>query len=135
MKLKNNEFINEKFIDAIIGMEETPNSGKITDFSILFDMELIPVEFERINLKLFCGVPGYRLNKTILEKSELSLKYKDETLYFEYEKGLKYYLNINNIIRIESFNNIWKIQMVEDEYWFVADPSNFKKYFLDNIAD
>lgn len=135
MKLKNNEFINEKFIDAIIGTEEIPNSGKITDFGILFDMELIPVEFERINLKRFCGVPGYRLNKTILEKSELSLKYKDETLYFEYEKGLKYYLNINNIIRIESFNNIWKIQMVEDEYWFVADPSNFKKYFLDNIAD
>lgn len=134
MKFSNNQYINDKFIDAIIGMEEIPNSGIITDFKVLFDNDTISINSDKMDLKKFCGVPGNRIIKTIPEQSEISLKINEEILHFEFEKNVKYYLNLKNVIRIQMFpNNIWKIQMVEDTYWFVAIPANFKTYFLDTI--
>jgi hypothetical protein len=135
MKLENNHYINEKFIDAIIGLEDSANVGIITNFKILFNNDTIPVKQEDFKDKKFCGVPGYRLINTIPEQSEISLKVSDEELiHFEFEKKVRYYLNLDNVVRIEMFqNNIWIIQMVEDIYWFSSIPSNFKTHFLNQI--
>ena len=135
MKLENNHYINEKFIDAIIGCEDSTNSCIISDFRILFNKESIPVKQEDFKDKKFCGVPGLRLINTVPEQSEISLKISDEEIiHFEFEKKVRYYLNLNNVVRIEMFpNNIWKIQMVEDTYWFSSIPSNFKTHFLNQI--
>ena len=80
-------------------------------------------------------MPGYRLIETILEKSEVNLKIKKETsIYFEYEKNIKYFLNKNNIVHIKPFpNNIWKIQMVEETLWFSANPQNIKIHLLNKL--
>ena len=135
MKLENNEYINEKFIDIIIGKEDLTSPGKITDFSIIFNNDLYPINTDQFDLEIFFGVPGYRLIETILEKSEVNLKIKNETsIYFEYEKNIKYFLNKNNIVHIKPFpNNIWKIQMVEETLWFSANPQNIKIHLLNKL--
>ena len=91
MKLENNHYINEKFIDAIIGCEDSTNLGIISDFRILFNKESIPVKQEDFKDKKFCGVPGLRLINTVPEQSEISLKISDEEIiHFEFEKKVRY---------------------------------------------
>lgn len=133
----NNQYINNKFIDSIIGTEKVSNSGLISDFKVLFNNEAISIKKEDFSLELFIGVPGYRIIETIAENSEISLKLSDEEIkHFEFEKNIKYYLNKENVVKVDLFNNnIWKIQMVEEIYWFTANPANFKTYFLNLLPE
>lgn len=144
MKLSNKATTNivhvcSKFVDTIIGSISSENGQgnniiNITDFEVFFNNESHSITKDEINFEVFSSVPGLRLIPTIPDKTEVSVTLDEKILHFEIEKDLRYFLNINNIVKVEYYqNNIWMVQTVEEIYWFTSIAQNFRSLFLSRL--
>lgn len=134
MKLMNNDYINSKFVNTIL-INENSNAnnsvgiGKDLKYQVLYKEELFDIDFNEINHSLFIQVPAVRLIETIEAEAEVILNIDKNIIHFEIEKDVKYLINLNNIIRVQKLDtHIWKINMVDDVYYFKAFPANFSVF-------
>lgn len=153
MKTLNKDYINSKFVNAILinegvsGKNET-NGNIDLKYCVLYQEELFEIKFEEINHSKFIQVPAIRLIETIEAEAEYIINNGDKIEYpvvenkadyiinsgktieyFEAEKDIRYLINLDNIIKVQKLDTqIWKVTMVDDIYYFKAFPVNMNMF-------
>ena len=115
MQTKNGNYINSLNIEVIIKKDD-----KYYAMLDLGNEELI--EISNVIQDVFgyiVFVPGTKLNETIdTTDADKSIVINKELKYFEKEKDVSYFINVNKIVRFEKFKDSFCIISTNDHYYY-----------------